>query len=56
MLSRARRGMFICSNRVFLQSAEARRTLIGRMAEEWACVDGGWIEELDDLARKLYIA
>ncbi|KAL5485828.1 hypothetical protein ACEPAI_6870 [Sanghuangporus weigelae] len=40
----------------FLQSPEARHTLIGRMAEEWDQVEGGWIQEMDNLAEKLYIA
>ena len=55
MLTRARRGMFICTNRSFLQSSAAKYTLLGKMAEEWAKVERGWVESDDSLAEKLYV-
>lgn len=55
MLSRAKRGMLICSNRCFLESPEAKDTLIGKMAEEWSKIEGGWIMNQDMLTEGLYI-
>ena len=43
MLSRAKKGMYICTNMAFLESARGRKTLLGQMSKKWAKIDGGVI-------------
>jgi len=44
MLSRCKRGMFICSNRAFLEGAAAA-CLVGELAAEFG--EKGWVERKD---------
>lgn len=44
MLTRCKRGMYICANQAFLQG-EAAETLVGRMAEAWK--EDGWVNSED---------
>ena len=52
MLTRARKGMFICTNIAFLQSFTAHYTLISDMARAWSELNKGIIS-LQDLPDSL---
>lgn len=47
MLSRCKKGLLVLAQRSFLESDNARETLVGKMASEWE----NW-SEWDDLMRK----
>ena len=44
MLSRAKQGMYICTNLAFLSSSRGSTTLLGQMARIWAKIDGGIVK------------
>lgn len=45
MLTRCKRGMFICANKKFLIEGKGKNTLVGKMAAEWG--EKGWVEIKD---------
>ncbi|EJD33894.1 hypothetical protein AURDEDRAFT_76602 [Auricularia subglabra TFB-10046 SS5] len=45
MLTRCKKGMYICTNRAFLKTPAAQDTLVGKMAKEWG--GNGWIRMAD---------
>lgn len=45
MLTRCKRGMFICANKKFLLEGKGKDTLVGKMAAEWG--EKGWVEIKD---------
>ncbi|EJD41096.1 hypothetical protein AURDEDRAFT_138789 [Auricularia subglabra TFB-10046 SS5] len=45
MLTRCKKGVYVCAKRAFLQSPAAKDTLVGKMAKEWG--SSGWIRTAD---------
>jgi superfamily I DNA and/or RNA helicase len=54
LLSRCKKGMLVCANRAFLTGdARAQKTLVGKMAAEWAAAGCEWKSWTELLQRKL---
>jgi hypothetical protein len=54
LLSRCKRGMLLCASRKFVMDDErAQKTLVGKMAAEWAEAGCGWVSWADLLKGQL---
>lgn len=54
MLSRCKTGMVVCANRKFVtQDGKARKTLVGKLAQEWENEGARWTSWTDLLAGRM---